>query len=118
VGFLVALAIGGGFLKTACNMVGERPLALGQAMLIVLIQGISGALASGALSLTLAIAGKPSPTLTAIGAVGSFAATTTANAAVLKGMHCGNWGGAFKVTFAVMLLGLLIAAPFLYCALR
>ena len=117
-GLLVSLAIGGGLLKTACNIVGERPLLLGHAMLVVLIQGIGGALASGALNLTLSIVGKPSPTLAAIGALGGFGATIAVNAGVLKGMHCETWGSALKVTFAVMVLGLLLAAPFLYCALR
>lgn len=115
---LVSLAIGGGLLKSACNIVGERPLLLGHAMLVVLIQGIAGALASGALNLTLSIVGKPTPTLAAIGALGGFGATIAVNAGVLKGMHCETWGSALKVTFAVMVLGLLLAAPFLYCALR
>jgi hypothetical protein len=115
---LVSLAIGGGLLKTACNIVGERPLLLGHAMLVVLIQGIAGALASGALNLTLSIVGKPTPTLAAIGALGGFGATIAVNAGVLKGMHCETWGMALKVTFTVMALGLLLAAPFLYCALR
>jgi hypothetical protein len=118
VAIAVALAIGAGFLKTACNIAGERPLALGHAMLIVLIQGIAGALASGALNLTLAIAGQPGPTLALIGALGGFAATVTVNAGVLKGMHCETWGMALKVTFIVMLLGLVVAAPMVYCALR
>jgi hypothetical protein len=117
-GLLVCLALGGGLLMTACNIVGERPVALGHAMLIVLIQGIAGALASGALNLTLAIAGQPGPTLMLVGALGGFTATTVVNAAVLKQLHCEGWGSAFKVTFAVMILGLLLAAPLIYCAIR
>jgi hypothetical protein len=116
--FLTVLAIGAAFLKTACNIVGERPLLLGHAMLIVLIQGIAGALASGALNLTLSIAGQPGPTLVGIGLVAGFATSTGVNAAVLKGMHCETWGMAFKVTFTVMLLGLVAAAPLVYCAMR
>jgi hypothetical protein len=116
--FLTVLAIGAAFLKTACNIVGERPLLLGHAMLIVLIQGIAGAMASGALNLTLSIAGEPGPTLVAIGLVAGFATSTGVNAAVLKGMHCETWGMAFKVTFTVMLLGLVAAAPLVYCAMR
>lgn len=116
--FLTALAIGAAFLKTACNIVGERPLLLGHAMLIVLIQGIAGALASGALNLTLSIVGQPGPTLVGIGLVAGLATSTGVNAAVLKGMHCETWGMAFKVTFTVILLGLVAAAPLVYCAMR
>jgi hypothetical protein len=116
--FLTALAIGAAFLKTACNIVGERPLLLGHAMLIVLIQGIAGALASGALNLTLSIAGQPGPTLLGISLVAGLGTSIGVNAAVLKGMHCETWGMAFKVTFTVMLLGLIAAAPFVYCAMR
>lgn len=116
--FLAALAIAGGLIKTSCNIVGERPLLLGHAMLIALIQGIAGALASGALNLTLAVVGDPSPTLNAIGVLGGFVSSIAVNAGILKGMHCETWGSALKVTFTVMLLGALMVVPFVYCAMR
>jgi hypothetical protein len=116
--FFVMLAIGGGILKTACNIANERPLALSHAMLVVVIQGLASGLASFALNLTLSIVGQPSPTLALVGAVAGFTTSTVVNAAVLKGLHCETWVGAFKVTFTVMLLGILMIAPVLYCAAR
>jgi hypothetical protein len=116
-GVLVGLAIGGGLLTAACNIVGERPLALGQAMLIVFLQAVCSALASGALNLTVMIAGE-GPALALIAGVGGFAASAGVDVAILKGMHCETWFGAIKVTLAATLLGLLLSAPFLYCALR
>jgi len=116
--FSAILAIGGGILKTACNVANERALSLSHAMLIVLIQGLASGLASFALNLTLSIVGQPSPALALIGGVAGFTTSTVVNAAVLKGLHCETWTGAFKVTFTVMLLGILMIAPVLYCAAR
>jgi hypothetical protein len=115
---LIALAIGGGILITGCNVGGERAMPLGHAMLIVLVQSLGSGLASFALNLTLSIVGQPSPALAMAGAGLQFVTGLGIQAAVLKGMHCDTWVGAFKVTLIVLLLSALLLVPVVYCAVH
>jgi hypothetical protein len=115
---LIGLAIAGGILITGCNVAGERAMPLGHAMLIVLVQSIGSGLASFALTLTLSIVGQPSPALAVAGAGLQFVTGLGIQAAVLKGMHCDTWGAAFKVTLVVLLLGVVLMVPVIYCAVH
>lgn len=115
---LAALAIAGGILITGCNIANERAMPLGHAMLIVLIQSLGSGLVSFAFNLTLSIVGKPSPAIAAIGAGLQIATSLGIQAAVLKGLHCDTWVGAFKVTLMVLLISALLFVPVMYCAAR